>query len=146
MLKSFTDADTQPVDRIQTLDQCEVADTFAAFAAEIGPEGFQFLYQRLKAGHDDGPTLVVVQDQRIVGALGPLSLMPGPDGRRMQPPAYFAVHPAYRGQGHGRRLWRASMAWGRHHGADVKILQAAMGSAAAGLYATEGLQTLGYVA
>ncbi|WP_242906918.1 GNAT family N-acetyltransferase [Actinomadura terrae] len=28
-------------------------------------------------------------------------------------PAYFAVHPGYRGRGYGRRLWRASRAWGR---------------------------------
>jgi hypothetical protein len=37
------------------------------------------------------------------------------------------------------------MAWAHHHGADLKILQAALGSAAATLYATEGLQALGYV-
>ncbi|MUN36455.1 GNAT family N-acetyltransferase [Actinomadura litoris] len=71
--------------------------------------------------------------------------MVGPDGRVIQQPAYFAVHPDYRGRGYGRRLWRASMAWGRARGADVKVLQAARGSAAEALYLAEGLETHGYL-
>lgn len=61
-------------------------------------------------------------------------------GLCFQPPQYFAVHPAHRGRGHGRALWRASMAWGRANGAAYKILQAALGSPAEQLYLSEGLR------
>jgi GNAT superfamily N-acetyltransferase len=146
MVKTFGVHDDEPVDQVEELEGCVVAHTFEAFAAEIGPEGFQFLYQRMKAGHQDGPVLVAVEDKRIVGAVGPLSLMTGPDGRLTQLPAYFAVHPHYRNRGHGRRLWKASMAWGRRRGAQIKVLQAAIGTAAEALYTSEGLRTVGYVA
>jgi GNAT superfamily N-acetyltransferase len=146
MVKRFSaDDDRASRDGVHDLAGCPVPDTFGAFADEVGPEGFSFLYQRLKAGHQDGPILVTVADDRIVGGLGPLSTVAGPDGRTIQQPAYFAVHPDYRGRGYGRTLWRASMAWGRTHGADVKILQAAPGSAAEALYVSEGLETYGYV-
>ncbi|MFC0041336.1 GNAT family N-acetyltransferase [Actinomadura rayongensis] len=41
---------------------------------------------------------MTVADGRIVGAVGPLSTVAGPDGRTIQQPAYFAVHPDYRGR------------------------------------------------
>ncbi|WP_344899565.1 GNAT family N-acetyltransferase [Actinomadura meridiana] len=145
MVKRFSSADDRLCNGIQVLADCPVADTFGAFADEIGPEGFQFLYQRMKSGQRDGPTLVSVVDDRVVGAVGPLSTVAGPDGRTIQQPAYFAVHPAYRGLGHGRNLWRASMSWGRTREAEVKVLQASRGSAAEGLYVSEGLETYGYV-
>ncbi|QKW32821.1 GNAT family N-acetyltransferase [Actinomadura sp. NAK00032] len=145
MVKRFSADEERPARNVQPLTDCPAADTFGAFADEIGPEGFQFLHQRMKAGHQDGPTLVTVTDDRIVGAVGPLTTIAGPDGRTIQQPAYFAVHPSYRGRGHGRRLWRASMAWGRARGAEVKVLQASRGSAAEGLYVSEGLETHGYV-
>ncbi|RAY14471.1 GNAT family N-acetyltransferase [Actinomadura craniellae] len=145
MVKTFTDADEQAVAGVDELEDSAGADTFGAFADEIGPEGFQFLCQRMKAGHRDGPVLVTVADGRIIGAVGPLSVLPGPDRRMIQPPAYFAVHPAYRGRGHGRRLWRASMAWGWRSGAEAKVLQASIGSAAERLYRTEGLETVGFL-
>ncbi|RBQ20218.1 GNAT family N-acetyltransferase [Spongiactinospora rosea] len=145
MVKRFSCADERPVHSVQPLTECPAAGTFGAFADEIGPEGFQFLYQRMKTGHQDGPTLVTVADDRVVGAVGPLSTVAGPDGRAIQQPAYFAVHPAYRELGHGRSLWRASMAWGRARDAKVKVLQALRGSAAEGLYVSEGLETHGYV-
>ncbi|WP_433228550.1 GNAT family N-acetyltransferase [Actinomadura formosensis] len=145
MVKRFSADDERPARSVQPLTDCPAADTFGAFADEIGPEGFQFLYRRMKAGHEDGPTLVTVSDDRIVGAVGPLTIVAGPDGRAIQQPAYFAVHPAYRGRGHGRSLWRASMAWGHARGAEVKVFQASRGSAAEGLYVSEGLETHGYV-
>ncbi|WP_170180759.1 GNAT family N-acetyltransferase [Actinomadura pelletieri] len=145
MVKRFSSDDERLTRSVHPLTDCPVADTFGAFADEIGPDGFQFLYQRMKAGHQDGPTLVTVTDDRIVGAVGPLTTVAGPDGHAIQQPAYFAVHPAYRGRGHGRSLWRASMAWGRARGAEVKVLQASRGSAAEELYVSEGLETHGYV-
>jgi hypothetical protein len=37
------------------------------------------------------------------------------------------------------------MAWGRSRSAEVKVLQASRGSAAEGLYVSEGLETHGYI-
>ncbi|XVQ10676.1 GNAT family N-acetyltransferase [Spirillospora sp. CA-255316] len=145
MLKTFTSRDEDPTQPVLTLDECEDADTFAAFAEQLGVDGFAFLHRRREAGLDDGPILVAVEDHRIVGAIGPLSTMLDALGTRQQPPQYFAVHPDYRHRGHGRALWRAAMAWGRRNGADYKVLQAAVGSAAESLYVAEGMDTLGYV-
>jgi GNAT superfamily N-acetyltransferase len=144
MLKTFGDQDSGHRGPAMHLTDCPYASTFAAFADEIGPEGFTFLHQRMEAGIDDGPVLVTVEDDRIVGAIGPLATMTDAAGVVTQPPQYFAVHPDYRGRGHGRALWRASMAWGKANGAQHKILQASAGTAAEGLYLSEGLATLGF--
>jgi GNAT superfamily N-acetyltransferase len=91
-------------------------------------------------GLDDGPILVAFDDQRIVGAAGPLSTL-------AVPPQYYAILPGYRHRGHGRALWRAAMAWGHENGAACKILQAQAqaGSPVEHLYQSEGLTTLGFV-
>lgn len=145
LLKTFGDQDKCDHSEIMQLTDCAVADTFPAFAEELGADGFAFLYQRIKAGLPDGPILVRVEDRRIVGAVGPLGTLLDSTGTRMQPPQYFAVHPHYRRRGHGRALWRAAMAWGADNGAKYKVLQAAAGSASELLYLSEGLSTLGFV-
>jgi GNAT superfamily N-acetyltransferase len=145
MLKTFGDQDSGHRGPAMRLSDCPYASTFEAFADEIGPEGFAFLHQRMNAGVDDGPVLVTVEDDRVVGAIGPLATMTDATGAVTQPPQYFAVHPDYRGRGHGRALWRASMAWGKANGAQHKILQASAGTAAEGLYLSEGLVTLGFM-
>lgn len=145
MLKTFTSCDRREPGPCMELSACPYAATFPAFVQQATQDGFIFLHQRMKAGHDDGPILVTVEGNQIVGAIGPLSTLPDRTGVRFQPPQYFAVHPAYRGQGHGRALWRASMAWGHANGAAYKILQATLGSPAEQLYLSEGLKTLGFI-
>lgn len=145
MLKRFSDQDKRCCDRVVNLEDCDVADTFPAFVEQLGADGFSFLYQRLKTALCDGPILVAVDDQRIVGAIGPLGILLDASGARTQPPQYFAVHPGYRNRGHGRALWQAAMAWNVENGAEYKVLQAASGSAAELLYMSEGLSTLGFV-
>jgi GNAT superfamily N-acetyltransferase len=146
MLKTYTDQDRDSGDgRITELERCDVADTFPTFTQQLGVDGFAFLYERMKTGHSDGPILVAVDDRRIVGAVGPLTTMTDAIGQRVVPPQYFAVHPDYRRRGHGRALWRASMAWGHRHRAAYKVLQAQAGAPAEQLYLSEGLSTLGFV-
>jgi GNAT superfamily N-acetyltransferase len=145
LLKTFGDQDKRHRSEAIQLADCPVADTFPAFAEELGADGFIFLYQGIKAGLSDGPILVRVEDRRIVGAVGPMSTLLDSTGTRMQPPQYFAVHPHYRRRGHGRALWRAAMAWGADNGAKYKVLQAAASSASERLYMSEGLSTLGFV-
>ncbi|WP_433242431.1 GNAT family N-acetyltransferase [Actinomadura nitritigenes] len=148
MLKTLTAADAPGVDGVVELADCPHADSFPAFAAEANEAeegGFAFLQRRLEQGVDDGPVFVAVEDARIVGAIGPLSTMLDAASTRHQPPQYFTVLPRFRGRGHGRRLWRASMAWGFRAGARYKVLQAASGSAAEALYLSEGMTTLGHL-
>lgn len=145
MLKTFGDQDKQKHGHVMELEDCDVADTFPAFADQPGIDGFTFLQQRMKAGLSDGPILVTVEDRRIVGAVGPMGTCTDATGTQMQPPQYFAVHPDYRRKGHGRALWRAAMAWGAENGAEYKILQASSGSLAELLYLSEGLSTLGFL-
>ena len=145
MLKTFTDQDKNNYGNVVKLEDCNVADTFPAFAEQLKADGFTFLCQRIQAGLSDGPILVTVEDRCIVGAIGPLGILLDAAGTPTQPPQYFAVHPDYRHRGHGRALWRAAMAWGAEHGAEYKGLQAASGSAAELLYLSEGMSTLGFV-
>ncbi len=145
MLKTFSDQDKRHCGRVMDLQDCDVADTFASFAKRLRENGFAFLYQRIKAGLSDGPILVTVDSRHIVGAIGPLGILPDAAGTPTQPPQYFAVHPDYRHRGHGRALWRAAMAWAAENGAEYKVLQAATGSASELLYMSEGMSTLGFV-
>ncbi|HWR48444.1 MAG TPA: GNAT family N-acetyltransferase [Pseudonocardiaceae bacterium] len=145
LLKMFGDQDKRGCGEAMQLTECAVADTFPAFAEQLGADGFAFLHRRIKTGFSDGPILVRVEDRRIVGAVGPMGTLLDATGTRMQPPQYFAVHPHYRRRGHGRALWRAAMAWGAENGAKYKVLQAASGSASELLYLSEGLSTLGFV-
>ncbi len=146
MLKAYGDKDRAEHDaRVVKLGHCEVASTFPAFAGQLAEDGFAFLHRRMKAGLSDGPILVAVDDRRIVGAVGPLATMPGADGTLMVPPQYYAVHPGYRRRGHGRALWRASMAWGHKNGAAYKVLQTEAGGPSELLYQSEGLVTLGFL-
>jgi GNAT superfamily N-acetyltransferase len=146
MLKTYGDQDRTGDDGCVTeLGHCHVADTFRAFACQLAADGFAFLHQRMKAGLSDGPVLVAVDDRRIVGAVGPLVTMTDAVGTRTVPPQYYAVHPDYRRRGHGRALWRASMAWGHKNGAAYKVLQAAAGAPSERLYQSEGLVTLGFL-
>jgi GNAT superfamily N-acetyltransferase len=145
LLKTFGEQDKRYREEVIPLTECTVADTFPAFAEQLGADGFAFLYRRIKAGLSDGPILVRVEDRRIIGAVGPLGTLLDATGTRIQPPQYFAVHPHYRRRGHGRALWRAAMAWGAENGAKYKVLQAASGSASELLYVSECLSTLGFV-
>ncbi|MGH3694554.1 MAG: GNAT family N-acetyltransferase [Pseudonocardiaceae bacterium] len=145
MLKTFAGQDKCHDSHVMNLKDCDVADTFPAFATQLRADGFAFLYQRIKTGFSDGPILVTVEDRHIVGAIGPLGILLDATGTPTLPPQYFAVHPDYRNRGHGRVLWRAAMAWGAENGAEYKVLQAASGSAAELFYLSEGMSTLGFV-
>ncbi len=151
LLKEFThdQPDVPPSESaVDELDDCapEVAATFGAFANVMADHGFGFLHQRRNAGKSDGPVLVRQTAGAIVGAIGPLTIMPDRSGSRMLLPQYFGVLPDQRGAGHGRALWRAAQRWGAHHQADYQLLQARAGGAAERLFLSEGLRSLGFAA
>ena len=122
-----------------------VQATWTDFADAMAGEGFAFLAAQERAGVLDGPVLTVVQDGRVVGAIGPMSTRPDPLGRLRLLPQYFGVLPSHRGRGHGRTLWRAAMAWGLRSGAAYQLLQTELGGASDRLCQEEGLETLGFV-
>ena len=148
LLKEFAEEPDTPTSgpEVGDLDDCssEVAATFEAFAHTMADHGFGFLHQRRCAERSDGQVLVSHADGFIVGAIGPLTIMPDRSGARMLLPQYFGVLPSQRGAGYGRALWRAAQRWGVCHRANYQLLQARAGGASERLFLSEGLRSLGF--
>jgi hypothetical protein len=121
-----------------------VRGTFSAFAEKLAAEGFAFLDARIRDG-STGPVLTVQRDNAIVGAIGPMEVMPDSRGAAQLLPQYFGVLPEYRGLSLGRLLWRAAMHWGQQHNAAYQLLQTQVGGASDRLCQSEGLTDLGLV-
>lgn len=120
-----------------------VQETFAPFAAEMAADGLGFLHAQMQAGRC-GPVLATVVEDRVVGAIGPMDVLPDAVGRPQLLPQYFAVLPEARGQGLGRVLWRAAMHWGQSHGAAYQLLQTEVNGPSDRLCQAEGLTSLGF--
>jgi GNAT superfamily N-acetyltransferase len=121
-----------------------VRRTFSAFAEKLAADGFAFLDARIRDGRI-GPVLTVQRDGMVVGAIGPMEIMPDSRGTARLLPQYFGVLPGYRGRGIGRLLWRAAMRWGQRHQAAYQLLQTQVGGASDRLCQSEGLNDLGLV-
>lgn len=146
-LREFTPArPTAQLDSVRPLECLPqaVRATFADFAERLSGEGFAFLHSRMQTG-GVGPVLATVTDRRVSGAIGPMETMADHRGETRLLPQYLGVLPGYRGQGHGRALWRAAMHWGHTHGAGYQLLQTEVGGASDTLCRTEGLTDLGLV-
>lgn len=121
-----------------------VRDTFTGFAEQLAEAGFGFLHRRWRAQGVDGPILVAINSDRVIGAIGPLATMTDRQGAAVMLPQYFGVLPAHRGRGHGRALWRHAAAWGERHPAAYQLLQTTAGGPSDRLFCSEGLTTLGF--
>ena len=121
-----------------------VRATFSAFAEKLATDGFAFLDTRIRE-HGTGPVLACQQDSKIVGAVGPMEIMPDSRGTPMLLPQYFGVLPEFRGLGLGRSLWRAAMQWGQQHRAAYQLLRTEVDGASDRLCRSEGLTDLGLV-
>ncbi|MFD6551640.1 GNAT family N-acetyltransferase [Streptomyces sp. NPDC058398] len=119
-------------------------EAFGVFAERMTADGFGFLYERMRAG-TSGPVLVVLDEGRLAGAIGPMEVMSDASARPRLLPQYFGVLPEYRGFGYGRTLWRAAMNWGHQHGAEYQLLQTVVGGPSDRLCQSEGLSSLGFV-
>ncbi|NEA07654.1 GNAT family N-acetyltransferase [Streptomyces sp. SID10692] len=120
-----------------------VQTTFAPFAETMAAHGLAFLHTQMLAG-TCGPVLTAAVERRIVGAIGPMEVLPDALGRHQLMPQYFAVLPEVRGRGLGRVLWRAAMCWGQFHGADYQLLQTEVEGPSDRLCRAEGLTCLGF--
>ena len=132
--------------RVAELDGFSAAlrASFTGFAQQLHATGFGFLHRRWQGGQIDGPILVALAGQDVVGAIGPLRTMPDPLGHPVLLPQYFGVLPAYRGRGHGRALWHAVTVWAQQHRAAYQLLQTGIGQASDRLFVSEGLTSLGF--
>jgi GNAT superfamily N-acetyltransferase len=132
--------------RIVPLDEVRgpVRATFSMFAEKLAAEGFAFLDARIRQ-NGTGPVLTCRRDEKIVGAIGPMEIMPDSRGTARLLPQYFGILPEYRGLGLGRALWRAAMQWGQQHQAVYQLLQTEVGGASDRLCQSEGLTDLGMV-
>ncbi|MEV4683978.1 GNAT family N-acetyltransferase [Streptomyces kurssanovii] len=120
-----------------------VQKTFAPFAEAMAADGLAFLHTQMQASRC-GPVLTAAVEDRIVGAIGPMEVLPDAIGRPQLMPQYFAVLPEARGQGLGRILWQAAMHWGQSHGAAYQLLQTEVGGPSDRLCRAEGLASLGF--
>ncbi|MGH3673527.1 MAG: GNAT family N-acetyltransferase [Pseudonocardiaceae bacterium] len=149
LLKVFGDDPPSPQPapaQVADLEACPavVRASFTGFAQQLHATGFGFLHRRWRAGQLDGPILVTLANQVIVGAIGPLRTLPGPRGHLVLLPQYFAVLPGHRGRGHGRALWRAATTWAKHHHAAYQLLQTETGQASERFFLSEDLTCLGF--
>jgi GNAT superfamily N-acetyltransferase len=133
-------AEAVPLDEVSEA----VRVTFSVFAEKLTAEGFTFLDARIRKG-GTGPMLTCQHDGAIVGAIGPMEIMPDSRGAAQLLPQYFGVLPEYRGHGLGRSLWRAAMHWGQQYQAAYQLLQTQVGGASDRLCQSEGLTDLGLV-
>lgn len=122
-----------------------VRPTFSAFAENFDQGGFAFLDTRIRENRVTGPVLTCQREGKIVGAIGPMEILPDRDGAAQLLPQYFGVLAQYRRLGLGRRLWRAAMQWGQSHHAAYQLLQTRVGDASDRLCQSEGLTDLGMV-
>ncbi|MFC8532935.1 GNAT family N-acetyltransferase [Streptomyces sp. NPDC057249] len=120
-----------------------VQETFVPFAEAMAGDGLAFLHTQMQAGQC-GPVLAAAIEDRIVGAIGPMDVLPDAIGRPQLMPQYFAVLPEARGRGLGRVLWRAAMHWGQSHGATYQLLQTEVDGPSDRLCQSEGLASLGF--
>jgi GNAT superfamily N-acetyltransferase len=142
----FPDTGSEAPAGIVPLDEVpeSVRGTFSRFAEKLPAEGFAFLDARIRDG-GTRPVLTVQRDAAVVGAIGPMEIMPDSRGTAQLLPQYFGVLPEYRGYGLGRLLWRAAMHWGQRHQAAYQLLQTQVGGASDRLCQSEGLADLGMV-
>ena len=136
--KAEAPAETVALDEVPE----RVRGTFGAFAEKLAADGFAFLDARIRDG-GTGPVLTVQRDGAVVGAIGPMEIMPDSRGTAQLLPQYFGVLPEYRGYGLGRSLGRAAMHWGQRHQAAYQLLQTQVGGASDRLCQSEGLTDLG---
>ena len=131
---------------LNRLDECAGAidATFSSFVRSLADEGFALLHGRMFGG-SVGPVLVAVDEDRIVGALGPMEIVSDSNGSARLLPPYFAVLPGQRGRGHGRALWRAAIQWGHRNGAAYQVVQTEVDGASEHICTTEGMRSLGLV-
>jgi GNAT superfamily N-acetyltransferase len=146
-LRTFGSGPTSPVTGVTPLDGLTGAAraSFSVFAEKLAADGFAFLDSRIREHGGTGPVLTCERDGQVVGAIGPMEIMPDSQGAARLLPQYFGVLPEYRGLGLGRSLWRAAMYWGQQHDAAYQLLQTEVDGASDRLCRSEGLTDLGLV-
>jgi GNAT superfamily N-acetyltransferase len=146
-MRTFGSDQRFPVPGVLPLDERTgaVRASFSVFAEKLAAEGFAFLDSRIREHGGTGPVLTCEQDGQVVGAIGPMEIMPDSQDAARLLPQYFGVLPEYRGLGLGRSLWRAAMHWGQQHDAAYQLLQTEVDGASDRLCRSEGLTDLGLV-
>lgn len=92
LLKTFAPDDTSDaVDGIRELAACRppIQDSFDQLARQTPETGHEFLCRRWRGRRVDGPILVAIDNGMILGAIGPLAVMPNRNGASVLVPQYF---------------------------------------------------------
>ncbi|GAB3276535.1 GNAT family N-acetyltransferase [Kineosporia babensis] len=137
-------AEPAPVPGVYVLSECfgPLVLSFIDFAEQMREHGWGFLREQMRE-RDLGPILVRIHEGRVVGASGPLEIRPDSAGRARLLPQYLGVLPDQRGQGFGRELRRAVVAWARRNGAQYELRQTEIDGVSDQISAEQGARCLG---
>jgi len=113
--------------------------TFINFKKDNSLEGFDFLYKKIINKNLSAPTICITQDNKIIGAIGPLDIKKDAYGRKWLLPPYFGVTKEKRGLGYGQKLWTKAMFFAYNKGARYTLVQNKTNSKAMFFYKKMGL-------
>jgi GNAT superfamily N-acetyltransferase len=113
--------------------------TFINLKKDNSLEGFDFLYKEIINRKLSSSIICAAQDNKIIGAIGPLDIKNDAFRCRWLLPPYFGVVKEKRNLGYGQKLWRAAMSFAFHKGARYTLVQNEADSEAMFFYKKMGL-------
>lgn|GEM_PF-1108529 len=112
----------------------KVRETIQLLEQEPDLHSFPFLSQP----EHGKSTLCFIEDERIVGLIGPMDTLADHTGKRFLCPPYFAVSASYRRRGIGTTLWQKAMDYANKHNARYLLLQTESNTPADSFYQSVG--------
>jgi len=89
-----------------------VKKTLSSLGTEDDLGGFAFLWSNfLSRQNRHYPIFCAIENQKIIGAIGPLEIMKDPWDNSFLAPPYFGVKSGFRGENYGTFLWKAAIDW-----------------------------------
>lgn len=120
--------------------------TFRHIGNEPDLQGFDFLWKEFIVKNKKLNSIIcATSKERIVGAIGPLDVIPDTWGVPFLLPPYFGVVKTSRRMGVGKKLWKAAMSFAYKEGAKYTLVQSISNSAAVRFYKKQRLSNMGKI-
>lgn len=119
----------------------KIKKTFSKLGQVDDTAGFVFLWNEyLKKEKKIRPIICALKDNRIVGAIGPLTICIDYFGNKFLQPPFFGVLKAYKRSGFGKKLWLSASDYAAQNGAKYTLVQNTPNSPAGKFYENQGLE------